>query len=130
MILPLAMGKKGQIISKDAHTAAKFLMAILRGLTMTIEEIKQHHDQLVKMSRLNMNNENWKRIEFLLRDVESTRTRLANFCGYILSCKRENTDEWMECLVDTVNLVANSLGDEQRFEYRKGEIKTKGPETI
>ena len=66
--------------------------------------------------------------EIMQKDLKHCQNRFLQFCGYILTCKKENTDEWMECLVDTLNLTAKYLECGQQFEYRNGQIKEKSEE--
>lgn len=38
---------------------------------------------------------------------------------WALSCRRENTDEWMEGFVETINAWAEAGGDSDRVEYSR-----------
>lgn len=38
---------------------------------------------------------------------------------WALSCRRENTDEWMEVFADTINAWAEAGGDPDRVKYSR-----------
>jgi len=42
---------------------------------------------------------------------------LKNMVSGIVTVKRENTDEWMEWIVEKINEVLEYLKDDGRFEY-------------
>jgi len=50
--------------------------------------------------------------------AEQLRAGLKLLCESILTCSRENTDEWMEYIVGQVNQMAELLGEDDRFVWR------------
>jgi hypothetical protein len=39
------------------------------------------------------------------------------FAGYVITCKKENTDDWMQGLASQVNELCEIIGDDDRFGY-------------
>jgi len=56
--------------------------------------------------------------------VEALRLRSNLFAvlGYVATCKKQNTDEWMSRLVERINESLELLGDSTRLEYHNGSI--------
>ena len=46
------------------------------------------------------------------------RATLRRVCAYLLTCKENNTDEWMVGLVESINCLCAAIGDSDRFIYR------------
>lgn len=42
---------------------------------------------------------------------------LSDFGGYVLTCRRCNTDEWMQGLAERLTIVAKALGDNDVYKY-------------
>ncbi len=52
--------------------------------------------------------------------------KLEQFAGYVMTCKTENTPEWMEGLADWLNEVADAVGAPVIFEFNGDEIRSIG----
>jgi hypothetical protein len=42
---------------------------------------------------------------------------LTNFAGYVLTCKTENTADWMEGLAEEITKVADAVGFQLVYEF-------------
>jgi hypothetical protein len=58
---------------------------------------------------------------------EQLMATIRNLIGAVLSCRRENTPEWMEFLVENINAACEACGSADRFVYhRNGIVRAKG----
>ena len=57
------------------------------------------------------------RIGAVVNKVIRQGEELSRLCGFALTCKLSNTDEWMRILVKHINRCAESLGDKDRFAF-------------
>lgn len=55
------------------------------------------------------------KLEEQAREIERLRETINGFCGYVVTCRKSNTREWMEGLVIYVNDVCEAIGDPDRF---------------
>lgn len=54
-----------------------------------------------------------------LADALKAQRLLEELMGHILSVRRDNTDEWMEGLVEALNETEAAIGGKDRCEYRR-----------
>lgn len=54
-----------------------------------------------------------------LADALKAKELLGTLMGHVLSVRRDNTDEWMEGLVETLNATEMAIGGKDRCEYRR-----------
>lgn len=49
--------------------------------------------------------------------------RTMHLLSIMVSCRKNNTDEWMIYLISEMNKVLESVEDDTRFNYRNGNIE-------
>jgi hypothetical protein len=53
-------------------------------------------------------------------EISKLKAIIQRLGGMMLSAKRENTDEWMQHLVEMTNQACEDIGDDSRFLYNEG----------
>jgi len=49
--------------------------------------------------------------------TKSAQTAIADLAGYALTCRKQNTDEWMEGLADALNDYADAMNANVKLRY-------------
>lgn len=55
--------------------------------------------------------------------ITQWRSDIGNLLSWLMTCRQDNTDEWMEGLVDRINLLLMDIDDEDRVRYVAGFIE-------
>lgn len=68
-------------------------------------------------------------IEQHKREIGRLQVAILQFGGYVLSCRKQNTDEWMNGLADAVNTACKEVGDAPCW-YFNGDGMSHKPENL